>query len=195
MEIATTVESWEQVQVTQPVRDPAQRLEALFHSVCDGLYRFILVRVRGDREAADDLLQQTCHEAARSQSMPDDDEESQAWLFGVARNLIRRHWSKAKRSRAIGLDGGGASGLELAEAMESGPLPAELLGRAETSQQVLHAITSLRAESQRLVFAVYFDGRPHADVARELGISEKSVEMRLYRIRDRLRLALKDMDR
>jgi len=195
VEIAANVEHWDQVAAPPLESDAADRLTRVFRSVCDGLYRFILVRVHGDRETADELLQQTCHEAAKSQAMPTDVDECQAWLHGVARNLIRRHWRKANRSRVIEAADGSEAARQLAEAMESGPLPPEVLDRKETAQQILLAVTALPAESQRLVFAVYFEDRCQADVAHELGMTEKSVEMRLYRIRERLRTTLKDIDR
>ena len=45
--------------------DRRERLRRVISTGCDGLYRFILVRVGGDHDGADELLQQTCHEAAR----------------------------------------------------------------------------------------------------------------------------------
>ena len=195
MEMAATLSVCEQVEAEDATCVRRQRLSRVFQATCDGLYRFIVVRVGDDRHAADDLLQQTCHEAARSLRMPENDADCEAWLRGIARNLIRRHWRRAKRQRRCTLLEQGDEARKLSEAMESGPLPPEVLDRQETGRLVLLAVTSLPVADQRLVFAVYFQNRCQADIARETGGTVKSVEMRLYRIRDRLRAMLKNVER
>jgi RNA polymerase sigma-70 factor (ECF subfamily) len=74
-------------------------------------------------------------------------------------------------------------------------LPLEALIRAETVRLLMLAITELPAADQDLVFAYYFHARPQAAIARDRGVTEKSIESRLYRIRVRLRAALRDMER
>lgn len=175
--------------------DRRDQLRRVFSNTGDALYRFILVRVGGERDAADELLQQTCHEAARSSRVPPGDAECEAWLRGVARNLIRRHWRRMKRRNGHVPIEDATLSQHLVESMESQPLPVEALGRAEAAQQLLLAVTSLPAADQQLVFAFYFEGRSQADIAREMGVSAKSVETRLYRVRSRLRAILRDIER
>jgi RNA polymerase sigma-70 factor (ECF subfamily) len=167
--------------------DHNSRLQPAFAACCDGLYRFLLVRVGGRRDVADDLLQQTCFIAAGKSRIPVAANELEPWLFGIARNVLRKHWRREKtRGRAMPLldaDGGRA----LVEAMESGPLPAAVFDRRETTTRLLAAVTALPASEQRMVFAFYFEGRSHADIADAIGVTPKSVESRLYRIRRRLR--------
>ena len=151
---------------------------------------------RGDRAAADDLLQQTCYVAVRRpRHIPPDDGVCEAWLRGIARNLIRQHWRRSKRRRGqVRLEDAQVS-RQLAEDMESRPLPDESLIKAESIQQLLLAVTSLPADVQQLVFAFYFEGRSYAGIAEELGMTAKSVETRLYRARGRLRAILRDIER
>ncbi len=160
---------------------------------CDGLRRFILVRVGGDSHVADDLLQQTCCIAAGRSSMPRQADECEAWLRGVARNLIRRRWRELKRmGRHIPI-ADGTLGRQLAEDMESRPLPPEVLLREESSTQLMLAVTSLPSADQQIIFAFYFEGRSQADIADDLNVTAKSVEARLYRVRGRLRTILKNL--
>lgn len=176
-------------ETTESADDRRNRLQDAFSSCCDGLYRFILVRVGGQRDAADDLLQQTCFVAAGKSRLPDGD-ECEAWLFGIARNLVRKHWRTQKvRGKTLPLLDA-EPGAALLDAMESGPLPAEVLESDEAATRLLAAVTALSADDQRLVFAFYFQGRPHTDIAEETGASAKGVETRLYRIRRRLRALL-----
>jgi RNA polymerase sigma-70 factor (ECF subfamily) len=170
-------------------------LARVFTDAGDGLYRFILVRVRGDRDVAADLLQQTCCEAVRHRRHPADADECEAWLRGIARNLVRRHWRRLRRTPVrVRLDDTDL-GSRLAEDLASRPLPLDELIRAEVVERMLLTVTSLPAAEQELVFAYYFDGRAQAEIARELGVSEKSVECRLSRVRAKLRTALRDSER
>ena len=172
-----------------------ERLPQAFRNVADGLYRWILMRVASDRHAAEDILQQTCHEAARSLRQPIESDKYEAWFRGIAKNLVRRHWRQSKRrGTAVSLENPGVA-RQLAEDMESRPLPAETMIRDEVGTQLLLAVTSLPESEQRLVFAFYFEGRSQGQIAEELHVSAKSVETKLYRIRNRLREILKDIER
>ncbi len=172
--------------------NPLARLQRAFESCGDGLYRYILVRVGGDRHAADDLVQQVCYEAARKRSIPESVAECEAWMFGIARNRIRKHWRRLSR-KGVRLEcEDGAIAAEILAAMQQGPLPSDARSRRETAAQLMLAITALPAADQQLVFAYYFDGRSHAEIAAERELTPKSIETRLYRIRARLRSMLGD---
>lgn len=166
-------------------------LRDAFSCCADALYRFILVRACGDRHTAEDLLQQTCLEAARTRKAPDDAAGCEAFLFGIARNLLRKHWRRMKRRGLLLPQSDAELGAGLTAMMEAGPLAPEVLAGRETRDQLLLAITALPAADQQLVFAFYFDGRSYLQIAQELGSSSKSIESRLYRLRTRLRAALR----
>lgn len=195
MEIASPAVGVEPIVLAQRSPDRQERLRRVFHETGDALYRFILVRVYGDREAADELLQQTCHEAARHRRMPRDDTECEGWLRGIARNLIRRHWRRARKRRRQRSLEDAAVARQLVEDMESRPLPPDALMKEESTRQVLLAVTSLPVPDQQLVLAFYFEERSQADIAESLGVSVKSVETRLYRVRHRLRAVLRNIER
>ena len=171
------------------------RLPEAFRSIADGLYRWILLRVGRHRHVAEDLLQQTCHEAARSRRRPIDDGKYEAWLRGIAKNLVRRHWRQSKRQGTqVSIENPDVA-RQLADDLESRPLPSDTMIRDEVSEQLLLAVTSLPADEQRLIFAFYFEGRSQAQIAEELHVSAKSVETKLYRVRNRLREVLRDIER
>ncbi len=171
--------------------DPRDRLRRVFVGCGDALYRFVVVRVGGNREAADELVQQTCCEAAKHRRIPNDDGECEAWFFGIARNLIRRHWRRRRRDGAIIFQCDQRASRALVEAMEASPIPIESLTRDEAATQLMLAITTLSSNEQGLVFDVYFGGRDRAEIAREMGVTVKAVEARLYRARNRLRAKLR----
>lgn len=195
MEVAGTAARIERMAACERTTDGRDVLRQVFRRTGDALYRYILVRIGGDRDAADDLLQQTCCEAARHRRPPATQDECEAWLRGIARNLIRRHWRRLRRGRGrISLENA-ALASRLADDLETRPLPVDALIQEESIAQLLLAITSLPAADQSLIFAYYFDGRPQAAMARDLDVTEKSIESRLYRARGRLRAALRGTER
>jgi RNA polymerase sigma-70 factor (ECF subfamily) len=169
-------------------------LTRAFQRCADGLYRFILIRAGGDRDTADDLLQQVCVEAAKCRRIFPNDGECEAFLFGIARNLVRKHWRRM-RGKGIALPAHDSDmGTALAEQMEAGPLPPETLTQRESVTQLMLAITALTPADQYLVRAFYFDGRPQVEIAAEIGLTPKGVESRLYRVRTRLRAMLREQE-
>jgi len=181
--------------VTESHEHRANQLERVFDRTADGLYRFILIRVMGRRDVADDLLQQTCCVVADGRKKFSDDDACEAWMRGVARNLIKAHWRQVKKTNGwIDLDDAEQSRRLLRE-LESQVWPQDELVREETVTRLLHAVTALPAAQQQLVFDFYFAGRSQSDLSEELGVSTKSVESRLYRIRGRLRAILDQGER
>jgi RNA polymerase sigma-70 factor (ECF subfamily) len=194
MDIATPVAIAQVRRAAPPAEAPRERLRRVFETTCEALYRFILVRVGGNRHAADDLLQQVCEAAAGKRGLPDESDACEAYLRGMARNLLRRYWRKARRSPVHVPIEDAAAARQLVEDMESRPLPPEALARKEIARHLMLAITSLSASEQQLVFSFYFEGCSHADIAAQGGVSVKSIETRLYRVRERLRRILRQID-
>ncbi len=165
-------------------------LRRSFQRVADALHRFIYVRVGGDSALAEDILQQVCCEAAESKTVPPNEDDRGRWLFGIGRNLIRRHRRRIKRQGIhLPLDDSNVS-RRLADDMGSRPLPEKALADRERVDQLLLAITVLDAADQALIFSFYFDGRSSIELAEASGVSLKSIESKLYRVRQRLRARL-----
>ena len=195
MELTGVATAVEPLAKSHKDEDQGGHLRRVFLETSEALYRFILVRVGGDRDVADDLLQQTCCVASGHRKLPAAHAECEAWLRGIAKNLIRRHWRHTKtRGRCVDLQDP-AVALRLVDSMEVRPLPVEALIAAESTTLLMLAITALSAADPPLVFAYYFDGRDHNDIASDLGVTPKSVETKLYRIRSRLRALLRDPER
>lgn len=178
-----------------PVESPTTKLQRVFEAVCDGLYRFILIRVSLDRDAADEILQQVCHEAARHRRIPTIDSECEAWLRGIARNLLRKHWRLKRRSKQFVSIDDVRMARGLAEDMDARPLPPDVLAKKEVIQALLVAVTSLSQAEQELVFGFYFDGLSQTEIAAQCSMSVKSVESKLYRVRSRLRTILRHIEK
>jgi len=167
--------------------------EAAFDRCSPGLYRFIVVRIGGDAHLANDMMQSLWIKASRQgNAVPAG--EVEFWLRAIARNLVREHWRKTARRPDHAPIADPALAGELAERLICADMPAEIVERRETKDQLLLAITGLPAADQALIIGHYFDGRSHAELADELGAGERAIEGRLYRARQALRTKLKHLD-
>ncbi|MDX2200434.1 MAG: sigma-70 family RNA polymerase sigma factor [Phycisphaerae bacterium] len=170
---------------TPPLLD-RRTLLAEFQRLAGALHRFVAVRVRDDRAAADDLMQQLWLEADRGVGrMRIEDHE--AWLRGIARNVLRRYWrenARAARTRPLA---DAALAAELAAAIDEREIAPQLLEQEEVRDQVRLALTLLAADEQDLIIRAHFRAQTHEQIAGELRISARAVEGRLYRARRMLK--------
>ena len=152
----------------------------------EAIYRYILPRVAWDACSCEDVLQQTVVAALRSDRAPDNEPEQRAWVRGIASNLSKRHWRDRARGRRAVERCAQRRGAEALDRLES-DCPHGVLQDDELRDALLEAIGSLGADDQRVLYAFYRHGRSGVELADELGISAKAVEMRLYRARTKLR--------
>ncbi|MBN1943787.1 MAG: sigma-70 family RNA polymerase sigma factor [Phycisphaerae bacterium] len=172
---------------SDPLADALQRN-------AQGLWRFLLVRVGGDENLAEELMQELCLQASRTGAGVDRTEHIDAWLFGVARNVLRRHWRTITRRRRNLPEARLDVGTELADMLDGEPLPNDYIERREVRQQVLLALTALPTDDQNLILQHYFDGQSQADIAAALDVSVRAIEGRLYRARQTLRERLRHLE-
>lgn len=170
----------------EPLADALQRN-------AQGLWRFLLVRLGGDENMAEELMQELCLQASRTHAAGRT-ENVDAWLFGVARNVLRRHWRTITRRRRNLPEVRVDVGKELASMLDSAPLPNDYIERREAKEQVLLALTALPTDDQNLILRHYFDGQSQADIADSLGVSPRAIEGRLYRARTALRERLQHLE-
>jgi len=166
------------------------RLERAFNRCSDDLYRFILLRVSNDRHAADDILQQTCFEAAKHRRIPSGDDAIQAWLFGIAKNLIRKHFRRARRDSRQRISIVKAEEHAASSESTSHDAAGDSMDHDEAVPRLLDAIAVLNEADQELILGSYFEGRSHEELARVVGVSVRAIEGRLHRARNALRAVL-----
>ncbi len=171
----------------------ADAIDALFDRHCRWLYRYVVVRMGGDAQLADDVMQQVWVAALRTGwSVPAD--EIEFWLRGVARNILAAHRRRlANRPKQLPL-ADRVLASELAEALESSPLPPEMVDKKETKDQLLLALTQLPSDTQELIAGRYFRGWTLERIAETLGLSLRAAEGRLYRARQALKQALAHLE-
>jgi RNA polymerase sigma-70 factor, ECF subfamily len=144
------------------------------------LLRYALHLTSGDRQRAEDIVQETL---LRAWMHPEAIAERPArpWLFAVARNLAVDAY-RAKRARPHEV---GEAALELVPA----PDEAE---RALESWAVADAVKALRPDHRRVLLETYYRGKSVAEAALALGIPAGTVKSRTFYALRALKLALEE---
>jgi RNA polymerase sigma-70 factor (ECF subfamily) len=163
-------------------RDGTDAVRELFLAHAVDLHAYAHRRV--GRDLADDVVAETFRQAIESWEGYDPEcGSARGWLFGIATNLLRRHWRTERRRLAALRKSGGA--------VEAAHLDAwhgvdDRLDADSRVTRVLDAIAGLDAEDRELLVLVSWERLAHADVAEALAIPVGTVRSRLHRIRRRL---------
>lgn len=152
----------------------------------------LCARITGDRDAAEDLAQETLLEAWRHALELRDPEKRPQWLAGIARNVCRR-WMRSRGrelSRRVPVRGHEGTEDALANLPNGEPELEVELERSELAALLDRALALLPPETRGALVERYIHGSPYAEIAARLGLSEDAVAMRLQRGRLSLRRIL-----
>jgi RNA polymerase sigma-70 factor (ECF subfamily) len=146
------------------------------------IYRLAL-RVLGDPDEADDVVQETYVRAWGRMEELRDPAAAMGWLSRIARNAARDRLRWWKRRPRESFD---EAALPLARALANldGPLPAdEALASAQMSAAVTGAVAALPDKHRVVLLLREADGMTYEEIADSLGIAVGTVESRLHRAR------------
>ena len=155
--------------------DPAPLLEAYI----PGLRRFAQALLRGDRERADDLVQDTLERALSSWRLRRAEGELRGWLYTILYNCFLSDRERRKRRSACdalteivedelpGVEGGQHSALEY--------------------RDFLRAFATLPAGQRSVLLLIAVEDLSYEEAARVLAVPIGTIMSRLSRGRERLR--------
>lgn len=104
-----------------------------------------------------------------------------AWLTAITRNTALNHARRAS----------GSSAEELSESTPSPELsPEETLLKKERQEALKTALNRLSYKDRLLFYRKYYYRQSTAQIAAELGMTERAVEGKLYRVKKQLRKSL-----
>ena len=155
-------------------------VRALYAEHAAALLRFTLRMTDGDRQRAEDIVQETL---LRAWLHPEAIAERPArpWLFAVARNLaVDAHRARKARPQEVG-----EGALNLV------PVPDEA-DRVLESWAVADALSALRPDHRQVLLETYYRGRSVAEASAVLGIPAGTVKSRAFYALRALRLALEE---
>ena len=152
---------------------PGFSVEDAYHDHAGVLYGFA-VHALGDRQAAEDLVQEVYLRAWRASSSFDADRASvRTWLFAIARNLVLdAHRTSARRPRTAQQQEDLAG---VAEAARPGPED-EVVERLRMAE----ALARLSPEHRQVLDAVHLRGCSYAELASVTGVPVATLRTRMY---------------
>ncbi len=165
--------------MSHPSSDAA-RLSALYQETHVDVLAFLLRRCATAEDAAD-CLAETYLVAWEKRDQVPAGSAARPWLFGVARNVMRRGHERQGRlataTRSL------AEELQLA----ASDRPAHTL---DESERAAVALSELSAVDREIITMISWDGLTPREIAQVLGLSANVVRVRAHRARARLRSVL-----
>jgi RNA polymerase sigma-70 factor, ECF subfamily len=154
---------------------------ALIEAQIPGLRRFASALLRGDRERADDLVQDTLERALSRWHLRRADGNLRAWLYTI---LYHRFLTEQHQLRRRGLHGALTEETEL-PGIEGGQ------DSALQHRDLLRAFSSLPEEQRSVLLLIGVEDLSYQEAARVLSVPIGTVMSRLSRGRERLRRLMK----
>jgi RNA polymerase sigma-70 factor (ECF subfamily) len=137
-----------------------------------------LARLTGDRQTADDLLQETYYRFLRTHGTWDGESHRRAYLFRIATNLV--HDSRRRARRAVVL------ALPDLDQVSDRDSAGDLAEHAVQRTDLRRAMSRLRPRDRALLWLAYAQGHAHTEIAATLGVKAGSVKLLLFRARRKL---------
>ena len=139
-----------------------------------------LSRVTGDRQLADDLMQETYYRFLRAAARYESDAHRRNSLFHIATNLVRD-----ARRRPVA--------MQLFESADVRALQVDgdLAQRTERRTDLERAMAHLKPRERMLLWLAYGQGESHKDIASTLGLETASIKLLLFRARRKLAALLR----
>jgi len=158
----------------------AAAFQALYERYAEALFRFAWRRCR-EREAAEDLTQETFVRVWLHRDRLDPRQSIRAYLFQIVRRLAVDLLRRKLTENLVG------------EPDPNQPAAAVDPDAFASRDRIRQALSEL-PEQQRVVFCLSrFDGLRYAEIAQVLGISVKTVEVHISRALKKLRDRLRDL--
>jgi len=153
-------------------------LRAIYAETVDALYAYASRRCGGQRDVAEDVTQETWLRAVRDWTRKGIPENPIGWLTTVARNLML---TDLRRRATIPIDD--ISQAEVLAAVDNNTVS----DSAEAASLVASALEKMPADEAKLLESFHYDRCRTAQLAESYGVSERAIEGRLRRARERLR--------
>jgi RNA polymerase sigma-70 factor, ECF subfamily len=148
---------------------------AFYERTARGVWAY-LARVTGDRQLADDLLQETFYRFLRAAASHETESHRRNSLYRIATNLAR----DARRRSLIRAPF--SVPCEDIESVASG----DRSGAPDRLADFTQAMSHLKPRERAMLWLAYAEGASHHEIAEALGLQPRSLKTMLFRARRRL---------
>lgn len=159
--------------------------EELFERYYGSVARFFVNKVSSDPA---DLVQETFAACVTGQERIREDQNFRAYLYGVAHNVLKRHYSKRRRQDER-VDFGTHTAMDLA------PGPSTMMAQGAEQQLLLDALRRIPLEHQIVLELFYWEGMTSATIAEVLEEPHGTVRTRIRRARQLLEEAMQPLSK
>lgn len=139
-----------------------------------------LARITGDRQAADDLLQECYYRLLRAQVTLESESHRRHYLFRIATNLVHDS-HRRRRTQPAEVAG---------DLVDLAPDARDHAAGTERRVVVGQALQRLKPKERALLWLAYAQGASHEEIAGAVGVRRSSVKVLLSRARRKLAEAL-----
>ena len=166
----------EQTIISQLLARDERAIGALLRR-CGPLVRYVISPILPDEQDRDECVSTVALRVwERIETFDASRGSFRTWLTAIARNAALNMARGARPAEPLG-DG----------APDAAETPEEAVLRQERQNALLRALERLSPRDRALVYRKYYYRQPTAQIAAELGLTERAVEGRLYRLKKRLR--------
>ena len=148
---------------------------AFYERTARGVWAY-LARVTGDRQLADDLLQETYYRFLRAAASYESESHRRNSLYRIATNLAR---DSRRRSLLRASFNASVDDIESVASSDCGPAP-------DRTADFTRAMSHLKPRERAMLWLAYAEGASHREIADVLGLRPASLKMMLFRARRRL---------
>lgn len=131
-------------------------------------------RLCGNRQGAEDLVQETYYHALKKFGQLRDRDKSKYWLFAILRNLFLKDVEKTKNRIEIEFDA-------ICETLHSNILPENEILKDEVKRGIQSALDKLNERLRHPIRLYYFDGLSYQQIADQLDVPIGTVMSRIAR--------------
>jgi len=147
---------------------------AFYDRTARGVWAY-LARITGDRQMADDLLQETFYRFLRAAATHDSEAHRRNSLYRIATNLARDARRRSLTHPFAGIGG------EIERVAVS-----ETAGATERRTDFDRAMSRLKPRERAMLWLAYAEGASHQEIAGALGLRPASMKFLLFRARRKL---------
>jgi RNA polymerase sigma-70 factor (ECF subfamily) len=148
---------------------------AFYERTARGIWAY-LARVTGDRQLADDLLQETFYRFLRAAATHQSEEHRRNSLYRIATNLAR---DARRRSLTHAVSGLAGDEIERVPSVDH-------TASTERSADFTRAMQHLKPRERAMLWLAYAEGASHREIASILGLRPASLKPLLFRARRKL---------
>lgn len=156
----------------------------LYQMHFDAIFRHVCY-LTGDAVLSEDLVQEAFARAMTSAASYDGRSSFVTWLRGIALNVVRMHWRRARTTDRVQGD------LRRLQSVAPGAGTPDQAHVQDRRMQVVYEILDTLPSNLREAFVLReLEGLPTAEAAEQLGISPGNLAVRATRARQRIRTEL-----